>query len=523
MTAQQLKNSILQMAVQGKLVPQDPNDEPASVLLERIRAEKERLIKEKKIKREKNPSVIFKGADNTPYEKIGDEVRSLADEVPFDIPDSWEWVRLGELFQHNTGKALNAANRTGQLKQYITTSNLYWDRFELNNLKEMHFSESEVEKCTVIKGDLLVCEGGDIGRAAIWPFDYPMCIQNHIHRLRAYVPICTRFFYYLFDLYKHAGWIGGKGIGIQGLSSNAIHSLLFPLPPLAEQYRIVDAIVTLQPYTDAYADVESTLDILNTAFPERLKKSILQEAVQGKLVPQDPSDEPAEALLERIRVEKQRLIKEGKIKKDKHESVIFRRDNSHYEKRGSEEVCIDDEIPFEIPENWVWCRLGSILEKLTDGAHSTPKYTDSGVPFISVKDVSSGVLSFDSAKHISESEHRELYKRCDPKRGDILLTKVGTTGIPVIVDTDEEFSLFVSVAQLRFLHSLLDKNYLLLLIQSPLVQQQCTEHTRGVGNKNWVMRDIANTLVAIPPLAEQKRIVAFYTSITPLSQSVGTV
>ena len=264
MTAQQLKNSILQMAVQGKLVPQDPNDEPASVLLERIRAEKERLIKEKKIKREKNPSVIFKGADNTPYEKIGDEVRSLADEVPFDIPDSWEWVRLGELFQHNTGKALNAANRTGQLKQYITTSNLYWDRFELNNLKEMHFSESEVEKCTVIKGDLLVCEGGDIGRAAIWPFDYPMCIQNHIHRLRAYVPICTRFFYYLFDLYKHAGWIGGKGIGIQGLSSNAIHSLLFPLPPLAEQYRIVDAIVTLQPYTDAYADVESTLDILNT-------------------------------------------------------------------------------------------------------------------------------------------------------------------------------------------------------------------------------------------------------------------
>ena len=443
--------------------------------------------------------------------------------MPFDIPDSWEWVRLGELFQHNTGKALNAANRTGQLKQYITTSNLYWDRFELNNLKEMHFSESEVEKCTVIKEDLLVCEGGDIGRAAIWPFDYPMCIQNHIHRLRAYVPICTRFFYYLFDLYKHAGWIGGKGIGIQGLSSNAIHSLLFPLPPLAEQYRIVDAIVTLQPYTDAYADVESTLDILNTAFPERLKKSILQEAVQGKLVPQDPSDEPAEALLERIRVEKQRLIKEGKIKKDKHESVIFRRDNSHYEKRGSEEVCIDDEIPFEIPENWVWCRLGSILEKLTDGAHSTPKYTDSGVPFISVKDVSSGVLSFDSAKHISESEHRELYKRCDPKRGDILLTKVGTTGIPVIVDTDEEFSLFVSVAQLRFLHSLLDKNYLLLLIQSPLVQQQCTEHTRGVGNKNWVMRDIANTLVAIPPLAEQKRIVAFYTSITPLIQSVGTV
>ena len=285
----------------------------------------------------------------------------MADEVPFDIPDSWEWVRLGELFQHNTGKALNASNRTGQLKQYITTSNLYWDRFELDNLKEMHFSDSEVEKCTVVKGDLLVCEGGDIGRAAIWSYDYPMCIQNHIHRLRAYLPLCTRFFYYLFDLYKHAGWIGGKGIGIQGLSSNAIHALLFPFPPLAEQYRIVDAFDTMQTYTDSYAIVESSLDKLNSTFPERLKKSILQEAVQGKLVPQDPSDEPAEALLERIRAEKQRLIKEGKIKKDKHESIIFRRYNSHYEKLDGVERCIDDELPFEIPENWCWVRFGTAL------------------------------------------------------------------------------------------------------------------------------------------------------------------
>ena len=307
------------------------------------------------------------------------------------------------------------------------------------------------------------------------------------------------------------------------ISGDKLGTILLPVPPLAEQERIVARIQESEQAIENYALKATSLQKLQDSFPEALKKSILQEAVQGKLVPQDPSDEPAEALLERIRAKKQRLIKEGKIKKDKHESVIFRRDNSHYEKRGSEELCIDDEIPFEIPDSWAWCRLGSILEKLTDGTHSTPKYTDSGVPFISVKDVSSGVLSFDSAKHISESEHRELYKRCDPKRGDILLTKVGTTGIPVIVDTDEEFSLFVSVAQLRFSHSLLDENYLLLLIQSPLVQQQCTEHTRGVGNKNWVMRDIANTLVAIPPLAEQKRIVAFYASITPLIRSVGTV
>ena len=168
-----------------------------------------------------------------------------------------------------------------------------------------------------------------------------------------------------------------------------------------------------------------------------------------------------------------------------------------YEKIGNNEpVCIADEVPFEIPDSWEWCRLGSILNKLTDGTHSTPKYVESGIPFISVKDVSSGCLDFSNCKYITKEEHKELYERCNPEQGDILLTKVGTTGIPVIVDTNDEFSLFVSVALLKF-H----------LINSPLVQKQATENTKGVGNKNWVMRDIANTLIAIPPLQEQYRIV----------------
>ena len=238
-----LKKSILQEAVQGKLVPQDPSDEPAEALLERIRAEKQRLIKEGKIKKDKHESVIFR-RDNSHYEKLDGVERCIDDELPFEIPDSWEWVRLGTVFQHNTGKALNASNRDGEKLTYITTSNLYWDRFVLDNLKTMPFTDSEVDKCTVQQGDLLVCEGGDIGRAAIWGSNKPMRIQNHIHRLRAYVPVCTRFFYYLFYLYKGAGWIGGKGIAIQGLSSNAIHNLLFPLPPLHEQVRIVSAIDT---------------------------------------------------------------------------------------------------------------------------------------------------------------------------------------------------------------------------------------------------------------------------------------
>ena len=509
MTAQQLKNSILLMAVQGKLVPQDPNDEPASVLLERIHAEKERLIKEKKIKCEKNPSVIFKGADNTPYEKIGDEVRSLADEVPFDIPDSWEWVRLGELFQHNTGKALNAANRTGQLKQYITTSNLYWDRFELDNLKEMYFSESEIEKCTVIKGDLLVCEGGDIGRASIWSYDYPMCIQNHIHRLRAYVPLCTRFFYYLFDLYKHIGWIGGKGIGIQGLSSNAIHSLLFPLPPLAEQHRIVETIDKLQPYTDAYADVESTLDTLNTTFPERLKKSILQEAVQGKLVPQDSSDEPAEALLERIRAEKRRLIKEGKIKKDKHESVIFRRDNSHYEKRGSEEVRIDDELPFEIPENWSWCRASSLGTMVRGRGIKRTETVAQGCPCIRYGEIyTTYETSFDAAvSFLPESLDKDCLHFTS---GDVVFTLTGENKVDIAKTVA-----FLGDGQIAaggdlafWTHHGMNPLYLVYYMASPY----CIELKRRTATGDIIVHistsKVGDFLVPVPPLNEQNRIVS---------------
>ena len=239
------KSKILDLAIRGKLVPQNPNDEPASVLLECIRAEKEELIKQGKIKRDKKESIIFRGDDNSYYEQCGKKIECIDSEIVFDIPHKWSWVRLGELFQHNTGKALNSSNTSGTKMQYITTSNMYWDRFELTHLKEMVFTDSEVVKCTVKKGDLLVCEGGDIGRSAIWCFDYPMRIQNHIHRLRPYTTISVKFYYYIFFLYKQTGLIGGKGIGIQGLSSNALHKLLFPLPPLSEQYRIVEAIETV--------------------------------------------------------------------------------------------------------------------------------------------------------------------------------------------------------------------------------------------------------------------------------------
>lgn len=185
------------------------------------------------------------------YEKLNGIEHCIDAEIPFDIPNNWEWVRLGTLFQHNTGKALNSSKSEGKMMPYITTSNLYWNRFELEKLKEMPFTDAEISKCTVIKGDLLVCEGGDIGRAAIWNFDFPIRIQNHIHRLRSYSNLNVKFYYYIFFLYKNVGLIGGKGIGIQGLSSNAIHNILIPLPPLNEQERIVKEIEHILPYCDA--------------------------------------------------------------------------------------------------------------------------------------------------------------------------------------------------------------------------------------------------------------------------------
>ena len=182
------------------------------------------------------------------YEKINGKVVNITDEIPFQIPDNWRWIRLGSLFQHNTGKTLNSSNNKGERLTYITTSNLYWNRFELDNLKRMFFTKDDLDKCTVCKGDLLVCEGGDFGRSAIWEYDYPIRIQNHIHRLRPYLNISIEFYYYVIFLYKHSGLIGGKGIGIQGLSSNALHKLIIPLPQYKEQLKIVKFISLLIDY-----------------------------------------------------------------------------------------------------------------------------------------------------------------------------------------------------------------------------------------------------------------------------------
>lgn len=251
-----LRKSVLQYALEGKLVPQQAEDGSAEELLAEIQAEKQRLYVAGKLKKKDLAhSTIFRAEDGKYYEQGGKTITCIDEEIPFAIPKSWCWVTIGNLFQHNNGKQLNKENSLGTLMSYITTSNLYWDGFKLDKLKKMPFTEQEIERCQAIKGDLLVCEGGDIGRARIWTYDYPIMLQNHIHKLRAYLPVCTKYFYYIFYLYNLTGAIRGKGIGIKGFSSRALHATRLPLPPLAEQERIAKKLDEIMPLIERYTKV----------------------------------------------------------------------------------------------------------------------------------------------------------------------------------------------------------------------------------------------------------------------------
>lgn len=440
MTAQQLKNSILQMVVQGKLVPQDPNDEPASVLLERIRAEKEQLIKEKKIKKEKNPSIIFRGADNLPYEKVGkNEPVCIADEVPFDIPDSWEWVRISSIAALVTkgttprgGRGAYSDDGIGFLRAENVAGLDLLDLSKLNHIDETTHT-GYLRRSILKANDVLITIAGTLGRTAVVKKEYlPLNANQAVAIIRPVNCHEINLKYLVYALNApaiHDKLTAQKKItAIPNLTLEIISDCLIPIPPLKEQQRIVERFALFVPQIAEYADKEIMLNTLNANFSELLKKSILQEAVQGKLVPQDENDEPASVLLERIRKEKQQLIKEGKIKKDKHESVIFRRDNSHYEKLDKVERCIDDELPFDIPESWCWCRLKSIVNVVSARRVHQSDWRSEGVPFYRAREI--GKLAdtgfIDNELYITEALYNKLASSGVPHGGDLMVTAVGT-------------------------------------------------------------------------------------------------
>ena len=358
-----LKKSILQEAVQGKLVPQNPDDEPASVLLERIRTEKQELIKQGKIKKSKHESIIVT-RDKIPYEIINGKERCIADEVPFEIPESWEWCRWGNLSE-SIQYGFNApAKESGRIKM-VRISDIQDNKVLWESVPYCDIDDKNIETYLLEPNDILFARtGGTVGKSYLVK-DVPeeSIYAGYLIRTRYSNSLCPE--YLKFFMESELYWIQIRNNTIATAQPNCngktLSNMLLPIPPLAEQKRIVAKIEDLLPYIEKYEQAETKLTALNKSFPEMLKKSILQEAVQGKLVPQNPDDEPASVLLERIRTEKQELIKQGKIKKSKHESIIVTRDKIPYEIINGKERCIADEVPFEIPESWEWCRVGSIF------------------------------------------------------------------------------------------------------------------------------------------------------------------
>ena len=511
MTGQQLKNSILQMAVQGKLVPQDPNDEPASVLLERIRAEKEALIKAGKIKKEKNPSVIFRGADNLPYKN----------DTPYDIPDSWVWLKHNDLFE------ISGGSQPPKSKFKSEPQDGYVRLYQIRDYGEkpvpVYIPISTASKISS-KGDILLARyGASLGKV-FWAEDgaYNVAMAKIIPLyacLKDFIDSEYLYYYYHTDLYRSV--IFGNSRSAQaGFNKEDLENMWFPLPPLTEQKRIVTKIKQVVPFIDEYEKARDILSEWNDNFSTFLKKSILQEAVQGKLVPQDENDEPASVLLERIRAEKQALIKAGKIKKDKNESVIFRRDNSHYEKRGSEVVCIDDEIPFEIPDSWKWVRLNDIVNFIGGYAYKSETFINhSDYQVLRLGNVKNDEIKA-SAKpvYITDKLAKETSAfKC--KLNDILVTMTGTRLKRDYFYTarieQESFNYYVNqrVGCLRCYESEVSL-WLINILKSDFVLNQVFQYETGTANQgNLGSENILKTLIPIPPLNEQKRIAQHITRI----------
>lgn len=449
MTPQELKASVISLALQGKLVHQNANE--AIVELTGVK-------------------------------------HKQTEDYEFDIPDNWRLAHLEVVTRAIPSKQYQI------LESEVCTSGQYP---VISQSKAYSIGFSDCVQRVYRHTNPVIVFGDHTTEVKYVDFDFIVGADG----VKIFEPIkdyvTTSFLFYVFSFYaRNLSEVGGYSRHYKFIKNKPI-----PLPPLAEQKRIVAKIEELLPYIDRYEQAWSRLEDFNRRFPVDMQKSILQMAIQGKLVEQRPEEGTGEELYQQIQQEKQRLIKAGTIKKEKPLPEIT-----------------EDEIPFDIPEGWKWVRIGALLHKLVDGTHRTPKYTESGIPFVSVRNMSNGKLSLADTKFISVEEHRELWQRCNPERNDILLSKVGTTGVPAKVDTDVEFSLFVSVALLKFNTTLLDIDFLMYSILAPDFQKQCKEHTRGVGNKNWVIQDIANTIMPLPPLAEQKRIVAKLEELLPLCE-----
>ena len=455
-------------------------------------------------------------------------MRSLADEVPFDIPDSWEWVRLGSIV-YNRGQITPNTDFC-----YIDIGSIDNKNQKLNSTDTIITPDKAPSRARklVSKGDILY--------STVRPYLHNMCIIDRdfscapiastgFAALTCHADLLNKYlFYYMmspdFDAYAN-NTDNAKGVAYPAINDDRLYKALIPIPPLGEQLRIVSAIESVDMPIRDYGVKEKTLRTLNVAFPEALKKSILQEAVQGKLVPQDPSDELAEALLERIRAEKQRLIKEGKIKKDKHESVIFRRDNSHYEKRGSEEVCIDDEIPFEVPPSWALIRLDNIgiYRKGPFGSSLTKSmFVPKGADTVKVYEQKNAIQKDHTlgTYYITRQYYESKMRSFTVEPGDILVSCAGTIGETYVLPEQIELGIINQALMRMTIFAPIDLDYFLLYFDYVL-KQTAKEISKGSAIKNIPPFEIFKKLILpLPPLEEQKRIVEKVRELESLCNSL---
>ena len=454
MTGKQLKNSILQWAIQGKLVPQDPNYEPASVLLERIREEKERLIKEKKIKRDKNASIIYRGDDNSHYEKFlaTGEVKCIDEEIPFEIPCEWKWCRLRDIVcGTNAGKSPNCEKRPKQDREWgvLTTTAIQENEFRPDENKVLPQGYVINPEHCIKYGDILITRAGPVNRTGVACLVDKACdkliLSDKTIRIDYLRNYCNPAFLVLVlncpDIHNLIMCMTvGMAASQVNVSQSNIQNTLIPFPPLAEQHHIVERVEMLLPIINKFNKTQISLDKLNSLMNDFLKKSILQEAIQGKLVEQCPDEEPASELLNRIKAEKERLIKEKIIKRDKQESIIYKgNDNSYFEKlMDGSEICIDEEVPFDLPESWNWVRLGC-LAQLTIG--KTPPrgevqyWTNGCYNWVSISDMTDYGFISKTKEKVSEIAAKSAFGKISPK-GALLMSFKLTVGRTSILNID---------------------------------------------------------------------------------------
>ena len=528
MNGKQLKNSILQWAIQGKLVPQDPNDEPASVLLDKIRQEKERLIKEKKIKRDKNASIIYRGEDNSYYEKVlaTGEVKCVDEEIPFEIPQGWEWCRVNDLMKNITdGTHRSPTNTDNGEYMYITAKNIKEDGISLANIsfvsKDVH--DQIYSRCNPEYGDLLyIKDGATTGIVTINNIKKPFSLLSSVALLKPTSKINANYILYFLRTPLNVESVRNsmKGCAITRITLRQIEKWLVPVPPLEEQQRIVDLINELLPYLDKYSTLQMNLDLLNVNINDKLKKSILQEAIQGKLVSQKAEEGTAQKLLEQIKEEKLKLVKEGKLKKSAlNDSIIFKGDdNKYWEKKGTICECIDEDIPFDIPKSWAWARLETILNTGSARRVHAKDWRQAGIPFYRAREI--GKLAddgfVDNELYIDLSLYEDFSSSGVPLPNDLMITAVGTLGkVYIVKESDKFYYKDGSVLCLANKYGLCAE-YLKMVIESPFFKGQYKQESQGTTVATLTMVRLQKYFFPIPPLQEQYRIVETYRNIASI-------